>query len=228
MRAVARQPLDALGDVELAVRIAARDPVAVRLVTTRNNQRLFRAAWSVLKSRADAEDCVQSTYLKAFAAIGEYEGRASLSTWLTRIVINEALQRKRRTDRQRRALESRSVALIDDYREKLMRGSETPPPDRELARAELRRLIEAAVAALPPAFRLVFVLREVEALSVDETAAALGIAAATVKTRHFRARQRLQRALEPEVGTTLAGAFEFAGAACERITEAVVARFCGP
>jgi len=226
MSAVAQRACDSLDDAALARLIAARDVDAVRLVTARNNQRLFRAAWSILGSRADAEDCVQSAYLKAFSAIDGFEARSSLSTWLTRIVVNEALARRRRAERQRRGLEARSVALIDDYREKLMRGSAAAPPDRELARTELRRLIEQAIAGLPDPFRVVFVLREIEEMSVEDTAAILGLAPATVKTRLFRARRRLQEALAPEIGAGLGSAFEFAGADCARITEKVCAGWC--
>src|SRR5687767_8056937 len=112
-----------LSDRELAVLVAARDPGAVRLVTERNNQRLFRAAWSILRNRTEAEDAVQSAYLRAFAAIDTFEARSSLSTWLTRIVINEALGRQRSARRRRKALDQNSVVDLDRYREKLMRGS---------------------------------------------------------------------------------------------------------
>src|SRR3546814_2381793 len=92
-------------DLDLAADIAARDPIAVRLVTGRNNQRLFRTAWSILKDHDEAEDAVQSTYLEAFAAIGGFAGKSSLSTWLTRILINEALGRVRANKRWRSRLE---------------------------------------------------------------------------------------------------------------------------
>ena len=114
---------ETLEDVRLAQLLRARDANAVRLVTTRNNQRLFRTAWSILGHRAEAEDAVQSAYLKAFAAIDGFEGRSSLSTWLTRIVINEALGRERSAKRRRSQLDTSSVTVLDDYREKLMRGS---------------------------------------------------------------------------------------------------------
>lgn len=217
-----------LDDEALAALIAGRDPGAVRLVTQRNNQRLFRAAWSILGHRAEAEDAVQSAYLRGFARIASFEGRSSLSTWLTRIVINEALGRARAARRRRAHVDDGSVAFLDDYREKLMRGSSSgTAPDAEFARAQLRILLEQAIGALPPDFRLVFVMREIEGLSVDETAQSLGLVAATVKTRHLRARRRLQQALAPDVKTALAGAFPFAGADCAAITEAVVHRFCG-
>jgi len=224
---LARPDYSALEDAELARLIAARDPEAVRLVSQRNNQRLFRAAWSVLKDRAEAEDCVQSTYLRAFAAIDGFEGRSSLSTWLTRIAINEALGRLRSAQRRRTRLREDSVAMLDDYREKLMRGSSSPSPDAAMARDQIRRLMEKAIAELPDPFRLVFVLREVEGLSVDEAADALDLLPATVKTRHLRARRRLQQALAPELADALAGAFPFAGADCAAITERVIASWCG-
>src|SRR6478609_7830902 len=93
-----------LSDIELASRIAARDVAAVRLVTGRNNQRLYRTAWSILKDRSEAEEAVQDGYMKAFGAIGTFDGRSSLSTWLTRIVVNEALSRRRRTQKRSRLL----------------------------------------------------------------------------------------------------------------------------
>ena len=217
-----------LDDEALASLIADRDPGAVRLVTQRNNQRLFRAAWSILGNRAEAEDAVQSAYLRAFAAIASFEGRSTLSTGLPRIVINEALGRARAARRRRAHVDDGSVAFLDDYREKLMRGSSSgTAPDAEFARAQLRSLLEQAIGALPPDFRLVFVMREIEGLSVDETAQSLGLVPATVKTRHLRARRRLQQSLAPDVKSALAGAFPFAGADCVAITEAVVSRFCG-
>ncbi|HEV2865593.1 MAG TPA: RNA polymerase sigma factor [Allosphingosinicella sp.] len=227
MTAQARLDYEELDDVALARLVAARDPEAVRLVTQRNNQRLYRAAWSILGNRADAEDAVQSAYLAAFAAIEGFEGRSSLSTWLTRIAINEALGRQRSARRRRQQLDGASVTVLDDYREKLMRGSISgTSPDGELARAQVRSLLEKAIAGLPAEFRLVFVLREIEGLSVEQTADALGLVPGTVKTRHLRARRRLQQALAPEVQAVLTGAFPFAGLDCEAMTERVVAAFC--
>jgi RNA polymerase sigma-70 factor (ECF subfamily) len=218
----------ALSDLVLAGRIAARDAIAVRLVTERNNQRLFRAAWSILKDRAEAEDAVQSAYLHAFAMIERFEGRSSLATWLTRIAINEALQRDR-SRRRRAQLDSNSVVDLNDYREKLMRGStQGSAPDVELARAQVRVMLEGAIADLPQDFRTVFVFREIEGLSVDETAAVLEIPAATVKTRHFRARKRLQEALAPELQAALTGSFPFAGADCAGLTTRTLTMWCGP
>jgi len=228
MAALAKPDYESLDDPALARLIAARDPGAVRLVTGRNNQRLFRAAWSVLRNRAEAEDAVQSAYLRGFAAIEGFQGRSSLSTWLTRIAINEALGRARAAKRRRAALDSASVTVIEDYREKLMQGSLSgTSPEKSHACEQLRRIMEAAIARLPDPFRTVFVLREIEDLSVDEVAETLGILPATVKTRHLRARRRLQQDLAPEVKSALDGSFPFAGADCEAMTERVVKAYCG-
>ena len=228
MTATAKLDYEGLSDRDLAGLVAARDRDAVRLVTGRNNQRLFRAAWSILKNRAEAEDAVQSGYLRAFAAIGDFEARSSLSTWLTQIVINEALGRARATKRRRARLDTNSVFVLDEYRENLMRGSiDEALPDGALARSQIRQMLETAIARLPDSFRLVFVLREIEGLSVEEAAETLGILPATVKTRHLRARRRLQQDLAPEVKAALSGTFPFAGADCEAMTERVVQACCG-
>jgi RNA polymerase sigma-70 factor (ECF subfamily) len=216
-----------LDDLALAQRCAAREPAALRHVVSLNNQRLFRTAWSVLKDRDEAEEAVQAGYLKAFASIGDFAGRSALSTWLTRIVVNEALARLRSSRRRREQLAKRGVAVFDEYREALMRGSQPEPPDSEIARRQLRHMIERAVAALPTPFRAVVVLREIEGLSVEETAEVLGIPPATVKTRLLRARRRLQDLLAPDVRSALTGAFPFAGADCEAMTARVMERLTG-
>lgn len=214
--------VEALDDLGLARLCAARDEVALRYVITANNQRLFRAAWSILKNRWDAEEAVQAAYLKAFDRIGDFAGRSALSTWLTRIAINEALGRLRSNQRRRAHLEAEGVSVLESYRENLMRGSQPAAPDETLAREQLRQLLERAVAALPDNFRAVFVLRDVEGLSVEEASEALEIPPATVKTRLLRARRKLQDALAPEVRGALNGAFPFAGADCAAMTERVL------
>jgi RNA polymerase sigma-70 factor, ECF subfamily len=213
----------ALDDVALARLCVRRDREAVRHLVTTNNQRLFRAAWSILKDRAEAEEAVQSGYLSAFSAIDRFEGRSSLTTWLTRIVINEALGRLRAQRRRRSHLESEGVTMIETYRDRLAQASAQPAPDVAVAREQLRLLIEKAVADLPDNFRSVFVLREVEGLSVEDTAEALAILPATVKTRLYRARAKLQQALAPEVKGVFSGSFPFAGADCAALTERVLA-----
>jgi RNA polymerase sigma-70 factor, ECF subfamily len=214
----------ALADAEIAKRCEARDREAIRALVTANNQRLYRTAWSILKDRGEAEEAVQSAYVSAFTNLDKFEGRSSLSTWLTRIVVNEALARLRAQRRRRTQLENAGVAVLDTYRETLMRGSQPAGPDVAVAREQMRRLLEHAVGSLPEAFRTVFVLREIEGLSGEETAEVLDIGVATVKTRLLRARRKLQDILAPQIGSALSDTFPFAGADCAALTERVLAR----
>jgi RNA polymerase sigma-70 factor, ECF subfamily len=217
-----------LSDIELASFVVQRDPNAVRVITRRNNQRLYRAARSVLRDPAEAEDAVQDAYLKAFAAMASFAGASSLSTWLTRIVINEALEHRRKPEKRQRILREQSVIDIDDHRERLMAGSGTSQsPEGEAMRKQIAKLLERAVANLPEALRPVFVLREIEGMSVEETAEALQIPTGTVKTRLFRSRRRLQRELDPEIRGALRDTFPFAGADCDALTDRVLAKYLG-
>ena len=225
MTAQALLTYEQLPDLQLVSCIINRETPAVRLVTQRNNQRLFRVAWSILRNRSEAEDVVQETYVRAFAAIGTFNGQSSLSTWLTRIAINEALARKRSSQRRVAALNANSVLVMDEYREKLMDiRARRDTPEAALMRKQLAQLLERAIAMLPEAFRTTFVLREIEGLSVHETAEVLQIPSVTVKTRYLRARKRLQQLLDPELKTALGDAFPFAGADCEALTAKVLQR----
>jgi RNA polymerase sigma-70 factor, ECF subfamily len=215
----------AMADLDLARCCAAGDVDAVRHLVTNNNQRLFRTAWSILKNRQEAEDVVQSSYANALAAIGAFEGRSSLTTWLTRIAINEALARKRAQERRRKRLEAEGVDVLETYREQLAKGSHAPSPEAEAAREQLRAMLERAIGDLPENFRTVFVLHEIEGVSVEEAAHALEIPTGTVKTRLMRARRKLQQALAPEVRMALTGTFPFAGLDCARLTDRVVNEF---
>ncbi len=214
-----------LGDRALAARILARDVGAARHLLSANNQRLFRAAWSILLNRSEAEEALQDAYMKAFAAMSGFKGESSLATWLTRIVVNEALDRKRRAKRREKLLEDRGVAFIEDYRETLMQGSKPDQsPEQAVMRRELARVMEAAIRDLPETFRPVFVLREIEGLNVTETAAALDITEQTVRTRLHRAKQRLQAALEPQMASVRAATLPFAGLDCQALTARMLER----
>ncbi len=214
--------LESVSDVVLAREAAGRDPAAIRLITTRNNQRLFRAAWGVLRNNADAEDVVQEAYLKAFRSLDRFEGASSLSTWLTRIVINAALDRKRAAERRRTELLEQDVAMLDEYKARFAQTAGITP-ETSLARKELSRLLTAAIADLPDEYRTVFILREIECMSVRDTAQALEVSEAVIKTRLLRARRRLRDALSPDMRTLLDGTIAFAGADCEAMTARVLA-----
>lgn len=208
-----------LDEAELVALFRARDAGAVRYVATCNNQRLFRAAWAVLRDSAEAEDAVQSAYLKAFAAIDTFEGRSKLSTWLTRIVINEARVR-RRSARRRAALFGHAMPPGTDIGEEVDAAYQTP--EQHVANLQLRKALEQALGSLPQIYRTVFILREIEGMTVEETAAALDILPATVKTRLFRARHMLQARLSSLDRTALKGVLAFGGKICAALTARVL------
>jgi RNA polymerase sigma-70 factor (ECF subfamily) len=213
-----------LSDAALVERAKLRDPLAFRTIMERHNQRLYRIARTILKDEADAEDVVQETYLRAFEGLSQFREEAMLSTWLTRIAINEALgrKRKRRATVGVEAIEAAQQESAQIIRFPIM--NDQTDPERSAAQREIRQLLERSIDALPEPFRVVFVMRDVEELSTEETAALLAIRPETVKTRLHRARRLLRQSLDTEVATTLKGSFPFAGARCARITAAVLAR----
>lgn len=212
-------------DADLADLFRAGDSGAVRFIATKSNQQLFRAAWAVLRDSTEAEDAVQSAYLKAFAAIDTFEGRSKLSTWLTRIVINEALTRRRAARRQAPLVEEAEAVGAEAGRNVIPSSSDDQQtPEQHVANVQLHQILEQALRRLPDIYRTVFILREIEGLSVDETAMALGILPATVKTRFFRARQMLKVDLASVDRTAVDCFLTFAGAACSALTTRLVER----
>jgi len=223
--ALTQVSLGALSDAELALHIGLGDARALELVMRRHNRLLYRTARSILRDEAEAEDCVQEAYIQAFRSLASYRAEAKLSTWLARIVINQALARLRRSKREAGNVSLDNVVDIDGH----LAGAdatvaESEQPDAAAMRDELRRRLERHIDRLPSAFRTVFVLRALEELSVEETAAALDIPVATVRTRFFRARGLLREALESDVDTALEDAFGFDGARCDRVVAAVLER----
>lgn len=216
-------PPSQLPDPELAARVASGDRDAIRFLVKRHNQTLFRTARAILREDGEAEDAVQEAYVKAIRGIGSFRSDAKLSTWLTRIVVNEALGRLR--SRKRAAEVIPLAADIGAEGEMHDTPDEaSASPEMAALRAEARRIMEDRIDALPDSFRTVFVLRAVEEMTVEETAAALGIPEATVRTRFFRARSQLRESLSRSLDVALGDAFHFAGERCDRITEAVMAR----
>jgi RNA polymerase sigma-70 factor (ECF subfamily) len=218
----------ALSDDELVALARRGQREAFRHIMQRGNQRLFRVARAVLNDDAEAEDALQDAYTHAFAHLDGFRGEASVMTWMTRIVLNEAYARLRRR-RSTVGMEQIEAAQQDEGRVLAFPsryGAEDPAT--HVARAQLRELAEHAIEALPEPFRVVFVLREIEGCSVEETATALGIRAETVKTRLHRARRLLHEALHDSLAGALADAFPFLGPRCARITEAVLQRVGNP
>lgn len=210
-------------DAELAERAAGGDERAFEAIMRRHNRLLFRTARSILRSDAESEDALQEAYLRAWRALASFRGDSKLSTWLVRIVINEALARLRRRSATVIPLEA-AMHESDMPPEDSTAGDEAQQPDRIAMRGEIRRLMEARIDTLPEAFRTVFMLRAVEELSVDEVASALGLPEATVRTRFFRARGLLRAALSRDVDVALGDAFAFDGARCDRVVAGVLGR----
>ncbi len=216
-------PTAPLTDAELVERILGGDQAAFAPLMRRYNRVLFRTARSILRNDADAEDVLQNAYLRAYRTLPGFRGEAALSTWLTRIVINEALMRLRTATRRANIVQLHTMEHDQsDLHEPRASGDDEPLA--AAMRAQTRRLLERAIDALPESFRTVFVLRAVEDMSVEEVAAVLGIPEATVRTRHFRGRGMLRDALLREVDFAMEDAFSFDGARCDRIVDGVLAR----
>jgi RNA polymerase sigma-70 factor (ECF subfamily) len=217
--------MSAAADSVLATRTAAGDAEAFEALMRRYNRKLFRVARSILKNDADAEDALQDAYLQAYRRMADFRGEAQLGTWLTRIVINQALMRLR-ADKRARVVVSFHQHDADgpvDPAEQIADEKSESPTDAAF-RAEIRRLLEHRIDELPMAMRTVLIMRDVEDMSVQETADSLGIPPATVRTRLFRARAMLRDRLARDTDTATLGLFGFDGARCDRIVAAVLDR----
>jgi RNA polymerase sigma-70 factor (ECF subfamily) len=215
----------AVVDADLIGRIAARDEAAFEVLMRRYNGRLFRVARAILRDDQAAEDALQDAYLDAYRHAGEFGGRAPLSTWLTRIVINHSLMRLRKQKRDRIVVPFGRWHDADDSSTEIdVADDKAEPPPNATFRAEIRRILEQRIDELPVAFRTVLIMRDVEDMTVQETAEALGIPAATVRTRLFRARALMRQALEREMDVAAADVFGFAGERCDRIVARTLER----
>ena len=223
MKPLRTTTLDHADDSELARRIGAGDDAAFERLMRRHNAKLFRVARAILRDDAEAEDALQEAYLDSYRHITEFRGDARLSTWLTRIVVNHALMRRRKQVRDR------SVVAFGDERRGAYNEGDVPDeaaesPATGIMRAEIRKMLEQKIDELPLAFRTVFVMRDVEDMTVQETADCLSIPPATVRTRLFRARALLREALARDMDAATVEVFGFAGERCDRVVAAVLAR----
>ena len=211
-------------DAALVRRIVEGDAAAFELLMRRHNRRLFRLARATLRDDAEAEDALQEAYLAAHRALPAFRGDASLATWLSRLVTNECLDRLRKRSRRDNIFPIGSLDAENEPELAMTESPATASPDKLLLRAQVRSLLERKLDALPASFRCVFVLRAVEELSVEETARALGIAEATVRSRHFRARSLLRESLAQEIDLAERDLYEFGGVHCDRIVASVLVR----
>jgi RNA polymerase sigma factor (sigma-70 family) len=218
----ARSSSAAFDETALVRCIAGGDREAFAVLMRRHNRLLYRLARASLRDGTEAEDAVQDAYLHAFRAIGRFRGECALSTWLSRLVLNECVARQRRNHRRENIIpmvsfESTMSAVTNVT-------DESDLPDRSAGREQMRALLEQKVSELPEALRVAFVLRSVEELSVGETAQVLGIGEQTVRTRHFRARGLLRESLARDVDLAERDLFEFGGSHCDGIIARVLAR----
>ena len=209
-------------DLSIARRIAGGDHVAFERLMRRYNRRLYRLARAVLKDPAEADDVLQDAYLSAYQSLRHFRGDAALSTWLSRLVLNECSGRLRRHHRRQNVIPMVSSTNRLDVDTVAAQDSERP--DQATGRAQLRDLLEHKLDELPEAFRLVFVMRSVEELSVQDTAQILGIPEDTVRSRHFRARSLLRESLAQEIDLAERDLFEFGGEHCDGVIARVLAR----
>jgi RNA polymerase sigma-70 factor (ECF subfamily) len=210
---------DLLSDEEILQRVRGGDGAAYELLMRRYNQRMYRAVRAILGDEADVEDVMQDAYLAAYRELGGFEGRARFSTWLIRIAVNRALDRRRRSGRavalDESALERELVAALRAH---------ARDPEQELGARQLAECLERAIDDLPEPFRTAYVLREVEGLQARDTAECLGIPESTVHTRVHRARRLLREALGDAVDGAARDGFRFGGERCDRVVAAVLQR----
>lgn len=218
----ALSPARADDDGSLVQRVLDGEQLAFTVLMRRYNQKLYRLARAIVRDDAEAEDALQDAYLSAYRALHEFRGDASLSTWLSRLVINQCLTRKRRHERRQSVIPM--VPSPADEELDQVAGDDSGAPDAATDRVQMHSLLERKIDELPESFRAVFVLRSVEELTVEETADCLGIPAETVRSRHFRAKGLLREALAREIDLAERDVYGFAGARCDRLIARVLAR----
>jgi len=199
-----------------------RDEAAVRELIRRLNPRLFRVARGIVASDAEAEEVVQEAYLMAFTRLDEFRGAARCSMWITRITLNAARMQVRRA-RPHDEYDTVTENDMSGPRILAFPGQQPDRPEAALGRAQMRGLLETAVAELPPDLRLPFLMRETEGMSVLAIARDLSLNPVTVKTRLFRARRRLRSALEQHMLGGFDAVFPFDGVHCAGMADRVVA-----
>jgi RNA polymerase sigma-70 factor (ECF subfamily) len=206
-----------LSDEQVVERVLAGDTSLYEILMRRYNQRLFRVARGIVRDDAEAEDVTQEAWVRAFRELATFRGEAQFSTWVTRIACHEAFARARK----RRRL----VPIAGG--EPPEPPGETSSPEREMENRELYAVLQEAVEALPDPLRAVFCLREVEGLSTEQTADALGLTAENVRVRLHRAKRSLRQKLDDRIGREVRRLYLFEGARCDRMVEGVFARLLG-
>lgn len=188
---VAEPPSEETRLVEAA---RAGDIGAFESLVRRYDRNVFRIAQHITQNREDAEDVVQDAFLKAYQNLGQFQGQSKFYTWLVRIAVNEALMRLRRRRPERMVSLDEDVKTEEDSMPREV-ADWSPNPEQQYSQAELKEILGKTIQGLPPSFRTVFVLRDVEGLSTEETAATLDLSVPAVKSRLLRARLQLRERL---------------------------------
>lgn len=212
----------AADEMSIVRRIIAGDKGAFELLMRRYNRRLYRLARAVLRNDEEAEDALQEAYLSAYRLLAQFRAEAALPTWLSRLVLTECLGRLRRTARRHNVVAFLPTSTGFTMNANAADGSDLP--DKVLGRAQMRELLQRKLDELPEIFRVVFVLRSVEELSIEETAQCLNIPEATVRSRHFRAKALLREALAQDLDLAERDLYDFGGTHCDRVTAGVLTK----
>jgi RNA polymerase sigma-70 factor (ECF subfamily) len=204
-------------DEQVVARVLAGDAALYELLMRRHNQRLYRVARSILRDNDEAEDVMQDAYVRAYQNLASFEGRSTFATWLTRIAVYEALTRARKRSR------FQSLDVPEESNGGVMETATSAgrSPEHEAYGQELAEVLEHAILTLSEEHRLVFMLREVEGLSTEETARCLDLSLENVKVRLHRARAGLRKELNRAVGATTAQCFQFRAVRCDRVVKEV-------
>ena len=179
---------------EIIERILAGERELFEILVRRHSRKLYRVALAVLRNEGDAEDVVQDAFLKAYGNLAQFQEQSKFYTWLVRIAVNEALMKLRRRRPERMVSLDEEVKTEDDSLPREV-ADWSPNPEQMYNQAELREILTRTIQGLPPGFRTVFVLRDVEGLSTEETAQALELSIPAVKSRLLRARLQLRERL---------------------------------
>jgi RNA polymerase sigma factor (sigma-70 family) len=202
-------------DEQIIDEILKGDKQKYALLMRKYNQRLYRVGKGLLKEDSEIEDMMQETYIKAYLNLSKFERRSQFATWLTRILINECLQRLKKM---------KKLSPLDDNEENTtaMNYADQSTPERASLNKELKQHLETTIAGLPEKYRVIFIMREVEKLNVEETSKILDITESNVKARLSRAKEMLRNSLMDTY--PMGQVYEFNLVRCDKVAAYVMAR----
>jgi len=207
-----------LSDQEAINRVLNGETSLYEIVMRRYNQRIYRVARAILRDDSEAEDVMQEAYVRAYKSLSTFQGKSSFATWLTRIAVNEALQRKRKGKR---------IDPLEDEGHIMQIAASGESPEQTYGRQEITNILDHAIAALPEHYRIVVMLREVEEMTTAEAAQALGLSEENVRTRLHRGRALLRKLLVDNSGLVMRDAYSFHLSRCDRVVAHVFAAVNG-